>query len=78
MKSQVILDTSPLVALINKRDNYHRWVKQQWSKIKPPLLTCEAVITESCFLLQNVYQGQETIIKFIERKVIKLDFDLDE
>lgn len=78
MKSNVILDTSPLVALINKKDNYHQWVKQQWSMIKPPLLTCEAVITESCFLLQNIYGGQETVIKFIDRKVIKIDFNLDE
>jgi uncharacterized protein len=78
MKNQVILDTSPLVALINKKDNYHQWVKQQWTMIKPPLLTCEAVISESCFLLNNIYGGQETVIKFLEREVIKISFDLDQ
>jgi uncharacterized protein len=77
MKTRVILDTSPLVALINKRDNYHEWSKQQWAMIKPPLLTCEAVITESFFLLRNTHGGQETILKLLERRVIIIDFDLE-
>lgn len=78
LKNRVILDTSPLVALINKRDTYHEWAKQKWSMIKPPLLTCEAVITESFFLLRNIYGGQETIIKFLERKAVIIDFDLED
>lgn len=78
LKNRVILDTSPLVALINKRDTYHEWAKQKWSMIKPPLLTCEVVITESFFLLRNIYGGQETIIKFLERKAVIIDFDLED
>ncbi len=78
MKTRVILDTSPLVALINKRDNYHQWAKQQWGMIKPPLLTCEAVIVESCFLLRNVDRGQERVMDFIEREIIKVTFNLNE
>jgi uncharacterized protein len=76
--NRVILDTSPLVALINKRDTYHEWAKQKWAMIKPPLLTCEAVITESFFLLRNIHEGQETIIKFLERKAVIIDFDLED
>jgi uncharacterized protein len=76
--NRVILDTSPLVALINNRDTYHEWAKQKWSMIKPPLLTCEAVITESFFLLRNIHGGQETIIKFLERKAVIIDFDLED
>jgi len=78
LKNRVILDTSPLVALINKRDTYHEWAKQKWSMIKPPLLTCEAVITESFFLLRNIHGGQETIIKFLERKAVIIGFDLED
>jgi uncharacterized protein len=36
------------------------------------------VITETYFLLNNIYQGQETVMKLIEKKVIKLDFNLDQ
>jgi predicted nucleic acid-binding protein len=44
--------------------------------IKPPLLTCEAVITESFFLLRNTYGGQEKILQLLERQAITIDFDL--
>jgi predicted nucleic acid-binding protein len=77
MQKRVIIDTSPLVALINKKDNTHEWAKQQWSQIKAPLLTCESVITESFFLLRNIYGGEAAIIRLIERNVIKIAFDLE-
>lgn len=51
MKNKVLLDTGVLVTFINKRENLYSWTNQQWKLIEPPLLTCEAVITEACFLL---------------------------
>ncbi|MEH1968073.1 hypothetical protein [Nostoc sp.] len=53
MKQAVLLDTGPLVALVNRREQFHKWVTNQFGQIEPPLLTCEAVVTEACFLLQN-------------------------
>ena len=51
MLKRVILDTGVLVAVLYRSDNYHNWSIQQWEKVAKPLLTCEAVITESCFIL---------------------------
>jgi len=42
-----VLDTGPLVALLNRRDRYHRWTAEQWAEVEPPVLTCEAVLTEA-------------------------------
>ncbi|TVP62249.1 MAG: PIN domain-containing protein [Nodularia sp. (in: Bacteria)] len=78
MKGCVLLDTGPLVAAINRRDNFHTWVTAQWANIEPPLLTCEAVISEACFLLQNVYGGQDAVISLVRNGVIKIPFNLDE
>lgn len=76
MYRQVLLDTGPLVALLNRRDSCHEWAKLQWKQIEPPLLTCEAVIAEACFLLQNVYGCQEAVMSLIETEVIQLSFNL--
>lgn len=76
MHRQVLLDTGSLVALLNRRDNFHEWAKLQWQGIKPPLLTCEPVIAEACFLLQNVYGGQEAIMSLIETDVVQISFSL--
>ena len=78
MRSKIIIDTSPLVSFIDKSDNFHLWTVETWKKLCPPLLTCEAVIAESCFLLQNVHGGESAILSLLEAEVIKIPFNLSE
>jgi len=78
MLKRVILDTGVLVAVLDRSDNYHNWAIQQWEKVAKPLLTCEAVITESCFILQDVYGSEDAIMSLIERGTIKIDFSLND
>jgi uncharacterized protein len=77
MIDQVIVDTGVLVALIDRRDHYHAWVTEQLTQIAPPLLTCEAVISETWFLLQRVKNGRETLLKLLEQGQVIVQFDLD-
>jgi uncharacterized protein len=76
MKQAMILDTGPLVALISQDDRNHRYAKEIFSNIFSPLLTCEAVIVEACFLLRNLHRGQEAVFNLIDRQVIQIVFDL--
>lgn len=78
MRSQVLIDTGPLVALINRRDKFHNWVTAEWDKIEPPILTCEAVLVEACFLLRNIYSGQEAVISLVNTGIIQVLFRLQE
>ena len=73
----VLLDTGPLVASINRRDRCHEWTKSQLAQIEPPLLTCEAVIAESCFLLRSLAGGSRTVAELIHRKIIEIPFRLE-
>lgn len=78
MKQQVILDTGPIVAFINGRDKYHNWSVLQWAQIEPPLLTCEAVLSEACFLLRGIEKGQTAVLELIKRGVLNLTFRIDD
>ena len=78
MKRQGILDTGPLVALLDARDRHHAWAVAQWAEIEPPLLTCEAVISEACFLLDQTDRGSAAIFEMLLRHAIALAFRLDE
>jgi len=78
MPAQWIVDTGFLIALLNRSEQYHPWVKAQLSQIYAPLLTCEAVITETCFLLQNIHQGEDTILKLIHSQKLQIPFQIDQ
>ncbi len=54
MKQDVLIDTGPLVAFLNRSDRFHEWTAAQWNQIAPPMLTCEAVVSEACFLLTGI------------------------
>jgi predicted nucleic acid-binding protein len=78
MSRQIILDTGPLVAFINPRDNFHEWAVTEWSTSSVPFLTCEAVITEACFLLRNVYRGEEEVMNLLETEILHIPFCLSD
>jgi predicted nucleic acid-binding protein len=77
MLHQVIVDTGVLVALIDRRDRHYVWVSEQLTQIAPPLLTCEAVISETWFLLQRVRNGRETLLQLLDQRQVVIQFDLD-
>ena len=74
---KVLLDTGPLVAFLNKRDQYHSWTVSELASMAPPLLTCEAVLSESCFLLQRLTNGSAGLMILLERELIKIPFCLE-
>lgn len=73
---RVILDTGPLVALLNGRDRHHRWAVDQWYRIAPPLMTCEAVLAEACFLVGPFAGGQAAVLDLVRRHVLDASFQL--
>jgi len=78
MKRNVILDTGPLVALIDAADRDHTWSVQQWSDIEPPMLTCESVVSEACFLLNQIDRGAEVVFEMLSRETIEMSFRLQD
>ncbi len=76
MRYPVILDTGPLVAFLNSRDTHHEWTRQQWAVIKPPLLTCESVLAEACYLIRNAHDGAGRVFELMSRGVLRIDFNL--
>ncbi|MDE0044583.1 MAG: PIN domain-containing protein [bacterium] len=72
----IILDTGPLVAFLNRRDAYHHWAVDQWSNATPPLLTCEAVVAEACYLVRTFSGGEAAVLELVARGVVEIPFVL--
>ena len=45
---------------------------------RPPLLTCEPVLSEAIYLLSRLDKGAATVFELIRRGVVKVAFRLDE
>ena len=76
MSVRYVIDTGPLVALLNSRDAHHDWAKQALSTLPPPLFTCEAVISEACFLVSKLKGGPEMVMSLVADGIVKPTFRL--
>lgn len=77
-EQRLLLDTGPLVALLNRRDSYHDWTRQVFADSRPPLLSCEAVLLEACHRLLRAGQPAGLVLQLIERGVVEPAFELRE
>lgn len=74
---EIIVDTGPLVALLNARDEHHEWAKAAMDAVEPPLITCEAVLTEAAYLVRKLRGGPEAVLDLVTRQVLRVDFRVD-
>ena len=65
---KLIVDTGPLVALLDRTDPFHAWAVETFEELATPYLVCEAVLTEaSHFLgdskaLRAAWQANELVV----------------
>jgi predicted nucleic acid-binding protein len=76
MTTGVILDTGPLIALLDRDEQHHEWAKKQLEAIRPPLLTCEAVLAEACHLLRAHPVALNHIARSLESGVLSVPFSI--
>jgi uncharacterized protein len=70
--ASVVVDTGPIVALLDADDAYHAWAVDQFARLRPPLLTCEAVLTEASFLTARAGSDSAAVTTLIERGVLSV------
>ena len=72
----VLADTGALVALLDRREKYHAWAVEQIRTMRPPLVACEAVLAELCFLLSDVPKGIISVRDNLACGAWTMDFSL--
>ena len=71
-----IVDTGPIVAFLDTRDPHHQWAQETFSGFRLPLVTCDAVLPEACFLVRQAKGGQNGVLGLVGRGIVALDFRL--
>lgn len=78
MSGTVIADTGPLVAYLDKRDEFHEWAKEQMREFSEPLVSCEAVIAEALFLLRRGGIDPQLLLQLVERGIVVISIRLND
>ena len=66
-----IADTGFLVAFANRNDAHHEWAVGVAERLTEPLLTCEAVLAETAFHLQDA----ALVLSMLREGLVALAFD---
>jgi predicted nucleic acid-binding protein len=69
-----IADTGLLVAFASSRDMHHEWAVSVAEQVTEPLLTCEAVLAETAFHLQDV----GLVMEMVADALVALSFDCND
>ncbi|MGQ0651378.1 MAG: type II toxin-antitoxin system VapC family toxin [Betaproteobacteria bacterium] len=67
MPAGVLVDTGAFAALANPRDPYHAAAKEWFREFSGELLTTDAVITETAYVLRSSVALQQAALVSIER-----------
>lgn len=65
------------MAFFNKNDTHHEWATEQFGRLPGPLFTCEAVMTETCYLVGRAGVGPDAALEMLARDALRLEFSLN-
>ncbi len=74
----VLLDTGVIVALLDRSERHHERCADVVASVGGPLVTCEAVISEACYLLRGLPGAAEAVIENVETGVFRVPVQLEE
>jgi len=73
-----VVDTGPLVALLDRGERHHAWVADRFEDLEPPLLVCEPVLAEAMYLLARYPQAGDALLDLIQNGALSVAFRVDE
>lgn len=75
---RTIVDTGAIFAMLDRKDWWHAEASRVFAALPMPLYTCEAVITETCFLLHSEGIESGGVLGLVDDGIVEIDFKLSE
>jgi uncharacterized protein len=73
-----IVDTGPLVALLDRSERHHRWAAERFKELDAPLLVCEPVLAEAMHLLARYPKAAGAVLELVGNGALNVTFRIDE
>jgi predicted nucleic acid-binding protein len=74
--SPILVDTSFLVSVYDKRERYHLRCMAALAQVRQPLVTCEPVVTETLYHLRRIPRAPRAILANIQLGHLEIPFQL--
>jgi predicted nucleic acid-binding protein len=74
----VLIDTGVIVALLDRRESRHIDCYRAVETIQRPIVTCEAVIMESCHLLSHISGASARILDNVATGIFEIRLSLSQ
>jgi predicted nucleic acid-binding protein len=68
----VLVDTGPLVALLDRSDPYHLTCQETLSSLDDSLVTVWPVVTEALYMLRAYWQAQDALWEMIDAGAVEI------
>ena len=68
----ILVDAGPIVALLDKSDDFHSACRRALQTINDPLVTVWPAITEAMYLLRSLRSGQDSVLEMLETGAVQL------
>lgn len=72
MDASVVVDTGPIVAMLDADEAHHDWVMSQMQRLRAPLVSCEAVLTEAAFLMSRAGVDSSIVPQLVTRGFVTI------
>jgi predicted nucleic acid-binding protein len=73
----VLLDTGCIVALLDRSERHHGVCVSALADLHAPLVTCEPVIAEACYLLRRLPGAVDAILQNVEQRAFQVPLHLE-
>jgi predicted nucleic acid-binding protein len=74
----VVVDCGPLVAWLHATDAWHAWAVAKFGRLRPPLLSCEAVLAEAAHLVRRGGGDPHTVLSLVDRGVVRIGISVQD
>ena len=74
----VLIDAGPLIAYFCRRESHHGWAVETLDAFEPPLITCEPVLVETCFVIARDRLPPARVLEPVEQGRIHIGFQVHE
>jgi len=74
----VLVDTGVIVALLDRSETFHAACAEAVRALSAPLITCESVIAESCYLLRGLRGAPEVVLENVAAGIFQIPVRLSD